>query len=79
METATVTRLIRIAENNCALWSDRLITRERDGYVAVIALRDEPNGTTRSYFCDPYKTAFGRNQSGEPGSVSSMALTLADS
>ena len=41
---------IRIAENNCALWSDRLITRERDGYVAVTAPRDEPNGTTRSYF-----------------------------
>ena len=40
--------LRRIAENNCALWSDRLITRERDGYVAVTAPRDEPNGTTRS-------------------------------
>ena len=45
-----VLRLRRIAENNCALWSDRLITRERDGYVAVTAPRDEPNGTTRSYF-----------------------------
>ena len=33
-------RLIRIAENNCALWSDRLITRERGGYVAVIARGD---------------------------------------
>ena len=49
-DVQTPTSLIRIAENNCALWSDRLITRERDGYVAVTAPRDEPNGTTRSYF-----------------------------
>ncbi len=42
--------VIRIAENNCATWSVRPITRERDGYVAVTAPRDEPNVITRSYF-----------------------------
>ena len=42
--------LIPIAENNCALWNDRLITRERDSYVAITAPRDEPIGNTRSYF-----------------------------
>ena len=40
--------IFRRVKNNCAVRSVRLITRERDGYVAVTLLRDEPIGHKRN-------------------------------